>query len=67
LTSWAVVGQISGWLIFAWFVYYLFAFKRFYQLTWPKAMIYYAFAVLMQQILLAFIFIGLLIFSFFSL
>jgi|GEM_PF-1997371 len=66
-TAIPLFGKISSGLIFAWFVYYLFAFKRFYQLTWPKAMIYYAFAVLMQQILLAFIFIGLLIFSFFSL
>ena len=66
-SSWEFLGQISGWLFFAWFVYYLLAFKRFYQLSWPRAAVYYVFAVLMQQLLLAFIFVGLLIFSFFSL
>jgi hypothetical protein len=61
------LGKLGGWLIIAWLIYYFVAFKRFYQLRLAKGLGYFVLVLLMQQILVAFIFMGLLIFSFFSL
>jgi len=66
-TSISFLGKISTWLIGAWFVYYFIAFKQFYQLSFPKGALYFLFTLLLQQILIALIFVGLLVFSFFSL
>ena len=66
-TDISVLSKLGGWLILAWFVYYFVAFKQFYQLSFPKGALYFVFTLLLQQILVALIFLGLLIFSFFSL
>lgn len=66
-TAIPLIGKISSGLIFAWIIYYLLAFKRFYQLSWIKSIPMFLLAVMIQQILLMGIFFGLLVFSFFSL
>ena len=66
-TGISVLGKLGGWLILAWFIYYFLAFKRFYQLRLAKGLAYFVAVLFLQQILVAFIFMGLLIFSFFSL
>jgi hypothetical protein len=66
-TDISVLSKLGGWLVLAWFVYYFVAFKQFYQLSFPKGALYFVFTLLLQQILVALIFLGLLIFSFFSL
>jgi hypothetical protein len=64
-TAW--ISSISSWLVFGWFVYYFVSFKRFYQLTIGKAVLYFMATAFLQNALILVIFLGLLIFSFFSL
>ena len=64
-TAW--ISSISSWLVFGWFVYYFVSFKRFYQLTIGKAVLYFMATAFLQNALMLVIFLGLLIFSFFSL
>lgn len=64
-TSW--ISSISSWLVYAWFVYYFVSFKRFYKLTNGKAVLYFLATAFLQNLLMLVIFLGLLIFSFFSL
>jgi hypothetical protein len=61
------IGNISAWLIFAWFIYYLICFKNFYQLTWLKGISFYFLTIVLQQVFLIFVFLGLLLFSLLSL
>ncbi|MEN9729205.1 MAG: hypothetical protein RLZ91_322 [Bacteroidota bacterium] len=63
----AWLDALGVWLIYAWGIYYFVAFKRFYQLKWKKALVYFTGAVFLQNVLLMVIFLGLLVFSFFSL
>jgi hypothetical protein len=63
----AWIDALGVWLIYAWFIYYYVAFKRFYQLKWKRALVYFTGAVILQNLLMMLIFLGLLIFSFFSL
>jgi hypothetical protein len=63
--SW--IHVISSVLVWSWIVYYFVSFKRFYQLSTGKASIYFIAATMLQNIVMLFIFLGLLIFSFFSL
>ncbi len=61
------MSSISSWLGFGWFVYYFISFKNFYQIGWKKAVAYFFSAVFLQNIVMLIVFLGLLIFSFFSL
>ena len=64
-TNW--ISSISSWLVYAWFVYYFVSFKCFYKLTNGKAVLYFLATAFLQNLLMLVIFLGLLIFSFFSL
>ena len=66
-SHWSWVESLSGWLIVGWFIYYLICFKNFYQLTWPKSILYYLIALILQQLFLVFVFFGLLVLSLLSL
>jgi hypothetical protein len=57
----------SSILVWAWIVYYFVSFKRFYRLSRGKAVAYFLTATFLQNIVLLIIFLGLLVFSFFSL
>ena len=59
--------KISTGLVFAWFLYYFISFKRFYQISWRKSVLYFLVTAFLQQLMLVLIFLGLFIFSFFSL
>ena len=61
------IDKISTWLILGWFVYYFISFKRFYQISWKKSVIFFTVTAFLQQLLLILIFLGLFVFSFFSL
>lgn len=63
--SW--VSVLGAWLIAAWSIYYFVAFKRFYQVSWRKALLYFMAATFLQNALMVIVFFGLLVFSFFSL
>jgi hypothetical protein len=63
----SLFSAIGVWIIYAWFVYYFISFKRFYQLSWKKAVVYFIGATFLQNLLMMIIFLGLLVFSFFSL
>jgi hypothetical protein len=58
---------VSSILVWAWIVYYFVSFKRFYRLSSGKAVAYFLTATFLQNIVLLVIFLGLLVFSFFSL
>ena len=66
-THLAWFDKISSWLIFGWFVYYFISFKRFYQISWKKSVFYFIVTAFLQQLMLILIFLGLFVFSFFSL
>ena len=61
------IHVISSVLVWAWIVYYFVSFKRFYQLSTGKASLYFLTATILQNIAILIIFLGLLVFSFFSL
>jgi hypothetical protein len=61
------LNMVSSVLFLSWIVYYFVSFKRFYRLTRGKAVAYFMTATFLQNIALLFIFLGLLVFSFFSL
>ncbi len=61
------IHVVSSILVWAWIVYYFVSFKRFYRLSRSKAVAYFLTATFLQNIVLLIIFLGLLIFSFFSL
>jgi hypothetical protein len=63
--SW--IHVISSVLVWSWIVYYFVSFKRFYQLSTGKASLYFLTATILQNIAILIIFLGLLVFSFFSL
>jgi Protein of unknown function (DUF3667) len=63
----SLFSAIGIWIVYAWFVYYFISFKRFYQLSWKKAIVYFTGAIFLQNLLMMIIFLGLLVFSFFSL
>jgi hypothetical protein len=63
--SWMQV--LSSVLVWRWIVYYFVSFKRFYQLKTGKALGYFIATTFLQNFVLLIIFLGLLIFSFFSL
>jgi hypothetical protein len=63
----SLFSAIGVWIIYAWFVYYFISFKRFYQLSWKKAVVYFIGATFLQNLLMMIIFLGLLVFSFFNL
>jgi hypothetical protein len=58
---------VSSVLVWAWIVYYFVSFKRFYRLSSGKAVAYFLTSTFLQNIVLLIIFLGLLVFSFFSL
>jgi hypothetical protein len=37
----SLFSALGVWIIYAWFIYYFISFKRFYQLTWKKAVVYF--------------------------
>jgi hypothetical protein len=61
------ISSISTWLGLGWYIYYFISFKNFYQLGWKKAVAYFVSTVFLQNIVMLVVFLGLLIFSFFSL
>jgi len=63
----SLISAFGVWIIYAWIIYYFMSFKRFYQLNWKKAVVYFMGVAFLQNLLMMVIFLGLLVFSFFSL
>jgi hypothetical protein len=63
----SLISAVGVWIIYAWIIYYFMSFKRFYQLNWKKAVVYFMGVAFLQNLLMMVIFLGLLVFSFFSL
>ncbi len=67
IVHWSWLEALVSNLFFVWIAYYFVAFRNYYQLSVGKAITGFVLALILQQFILAIIFLGLFLFSFFNL